>query len=158
MAAWILSRGRTLYLLAVLVVMLSGSRDVLAQQSHIYHTDGVALNGYDVVAYFKTGKPRKGDAAYSWQWENVTWLFQSQENLDHFKDNPGLFMPQFGGWCAYGVSEDHKSPTDPDAWTIVNGKLYLNYNTHVKKLWLKDRDERIEKAELFWEELKDKSD
>ena len=120
--------------------------------------DGKAIKGYDVVAYFNNNTARKGVKQFSFTWQGTVWYFESQRNLGAFEAKPEKYAPQFGGYCAYGVSEDHKSPTDPEAFTIVNEKLYLNYSKAVKKIWLKDTVERIEKAEKFWVILKDKNE
>ena len=77
-------------------------------------------------------------------------------NLNSFSKNPDKYVPQYGGYCAYGMSEGHKAPTDPDAWTIVDGKLYLNYNKDVRTKWREDEKGRIDKADKNWPELKDK--
>ena len=98
----------------------------------------------------------KGNENLGYQWNEATWLFSSKANLDSFKLNPQKYAPQFGGYCAYGVSENHKAPTDPEAWTIVNDKLYLNYNPKVQTYWNKDRDKRIADANKNWLLLKDK--
>ncbi|HZY81590.1 MAG TPA: YHS domain-containing (seleno)protein [Cyclobacteriaceae bacterium] len=126
-------------------------------QSRYFNTDGVAIRGYDPVAYFTENKPVEGSKNFSYKWDATEWHFKDQKNLEAFKANPQKYAPQFGGWCAYGVSEDHKSPTEADAFTVVNDKLYLNYNTKVKELWSKDRDERIRKAETNWVGLQQES-
>lgn len=127
-----------------------------AQKSPVYVTNNIAINGYDAVAYFKEHKPVKGTKNYLFEENGVNWYFSSQANLDSFKTNPEKFMPQFGGYCAYGLSQGHKAPTDPDAWTIVDDKLYLNYNKDVQKLWKQNQSELIKTAENKWPELKDK--
>ncbi len=109
-----------------------------------------AIRGYDPVAYFKENKAVKGNKSFSCQWSGANWYFKDQANLDVFKSFPEKYAPQFGGYCAYGVSENHKSPTDPLAFTIVNDKLYLNYNAKVKAFWVKGMDERIGKGNLLW--------
>lgn len=127
-----------------------------AQKSEVYISKEAAINGYDAVAYFTDGKPIKGDTAYSFNWHNATWYFASYDHLEAFKRQPENYAPQFGGYCAYGISEGHKAPTQPDAWTIVDGKLYLNYNKDVQQVWKKDQTERIMKANSNWQFLKDK--
>lgn len=109
-----------------------------------------AIRGYDPVAYFTYGKAVKGNTQLTCSWSGSNWYFDSQKNLDAFKADPEKYAPQFGGYCAYGVSENHKSPTDPQAFTIVDGKLYLNYSPKVKELWMKNRDERIKQANSYW--------
>lgn len=140
-------------LLLVALVFLSSA--VLAQDK-VFVKDGVAINGYDAVAYFTEGKPVKGNESFSLKADNSTWLFSTKENLEKFKKDQTKYKPQFGGFCAFGMSQGHEAPTDPNAWTVVNNKLYLNYNLDVKKDWLKDRDNLIIKAEKNWSDQKTK--
>ena len=126
-----------------------------AQKSEIFVKDNAAINGYDVVAYFSEGKPVKGSTDFSVTYKEVTWLFANKANADLFKANPEKYEPQYGGYCAYGCSEGHKAKTSPDAWTIVNGKLYLNYNTDVKAMWNKDPQGYIKKADANWPKVKE---
>lgn len=128
----------------------------LSQSIAIFSPDGIAIKGYDAVAYFSDSEPIKGEKQFSYSWQEVEWRFRSQTNLEVFKANPEKYAPQFGGYCAYGVMGNHKSPTEPAAFTIVNNKLYLNYNQNVKKLWVRDTIENIKKAEINWVTLKDK--
>lgn len=144
---------RNILILALTILASTGTK---AQTSAVFIKDGNAIRGYDPVAYFKEGKPVKGDSSFSYNWSGANWLFANRQNLDSFKLDPAKYAPQFGGYCAYGVSEDHKSATDPEAWTIVDGKLYLNYNSKVKEYWNKNRDKRIEDANRNWPALKDK--
>ncbi len=123
---------------------------VFAQSSKFTSKDGVAIKGYDPVAYFKQQKAVEGNYKYSIDWSGSKWNFASQANLDSFKVAPEKYAPQYGGFCAYGTSENHLSPTDPEAWTIVNNKLYLNYNMNVKKVWINDTSSRIKAADAFW--------
>lgn len=138
------------------VCILIASAAAFAQKSEIFVKSGSAIGGYDPVAYFSQSKPVQGMDKFSCQWNGASWHFASQENLNAFKSNPDKYAPQFGGYCAYGVSENKKAPTEPDAWTIVNGKLYLNYNLKVKDMWSSNRDERIKTANKNWTVLKDK--
>jgi len=126
-----------------------------AQKSEVFTSKGYAVNGYDVVGYFTQGKPVEGKKTFLYQWHNAYWLFSTKQNLDSFSHSPEKYAPQFGGYCAYGVSEGHKATTEPDAWTIVDGKLYLNYNKDVQQLWKKDIPGRIIKAEKNWPKVKD---
>jgi YHS domain-containing protein len=123
-----------------------------------FEEKGIALKGYDVVSYFNTGAPQKGDAAYQYEWSGVTWQFSNQQHLEQFKENPERYIPQYGGYCAFGMSNNYKAPTDPFAWTIINDKLYLNYNRSVKEKWSKDSAEHIDKADKNWTVLKDQAD
>jgi len=114
---------------------------------------GVAIKGYDPVAYFTLSKPVKGSSAFTHQWMGATWWFASAEDRDQFVKEPEKFAPKYGGYCAYGVSQGHTAPIDPEAWTIIDGKLYLNYSQGVKKTWSSDIPKYIEQAEKKWPEL-----
>ena|SRR5690349_10215747 len=122
----------------------------------IFSSKGAAIRGYDMVGYFTEDKAVKGKKKFSYTWHDAEWRFKDSVNLEKFKMSPESYAPQFGGYCAYGVSENHKSPTDPNAFTVLNGKLYLNYSMMVRQLWYKDRDDHIQKAEKNWPELKNK--
>ncbi|WP_229251136.1 YHS domain-containing (seleno)protein [Emticicia sp. BO119] len=136
--------------------MILISLQLFAQKAEVFSNAEGAIRGYDAVAYFTESKPVKGKTDFSYQWNNATWYFSSAENLNKFKATPEKYAPQFGGYCAYGLSEGHKSPTQPDAWTIVDNKLYLNYNVKVKEKWSENKEERIKKANENWVDLKDK--
>jgi hypothetical protein len=136
--------------------LLLMSSAAICQKSPVFETDGKALRGYDVVSYFTKGEPVKGVDSFGVKWNNTTWLFSSMKNLEIFNESPEKYIPQYGGYCAYGTAEGHKAPTQPDAWAIVNGKLYFNYNKKVKTIWDKDQQGFIEKANKNWPELKDK--
>ena len=110
----------------------------------------VAIKGYDPVAYFTQSRPVKGSSAFTYQWMNSTWWFASAEDRDEFATNPEKYAPQYGGYCAYGVSQGHTAPIDPEAWTIVEGKLYLNYSKGVKKTWSEAIPQHIDEANRNW--------
>jgi YHS domain-containing protein len=111
---------------------------------------GLALKGYDTVAYFTSGKPEKGTQAFTHLWNGAEWRFRSQENRELFKANPEKYAPRFGGYCAWAVSNNYTAPSDPTAWRIVDGKLYLNYNASVQKKWAAELEARIASAEKNW--------
>lgn len=137
------------------MVVLSGCEQATGTGHTVFQENGKAIRGYDVVAYFTDQKPVKGDPAYTYSWKGVDWQFSSAEHLERFTSNPEQYAPQYGGYCAYGLSEGHKSPTQPDAWTIRDNKLYLNYDLDVKELWSKDIPGRILRADSIWIVLKD---
>lgn len=111
----------------------------------------VAIEGYDTVAYFKQAKAVKGDKTFETQWREATWRFSSQQNLTLFTENPEKYAPQYGGWCAFAMSDKGRTVrTDPEAWHIHEGKLYLNYNKRVQKAWLKNKLTNIEEADGFY--------
>jgi YHS domain-containing protein len=144
---------RVLILSAVLVLM---GISLSAQKSATFIQSGKAIRGYDPVAFFTENKPVKGEDKFVYKWNNADWYFSSQKNLDLFKASPEKYAPQYGGYCAFGLSNGYKAPTDADAWTIENGKLYLNYNTDVREMWKKEKKDRIEKADKNWPGVKDK--
>jgi hypothetical protein len=113
-------------------------------------SNGVAIKGYDPVAYFTDSKPVQGSAAFTHQWMNSTWRFASAEHRDEFARDPEKYAPQYGGYCAYGVSQGHTAPIDPEAWTIIEGKLYLNYSKGVKKTWAEAIPKHIDEANRNW--------
>lgn len=123
-----------------------------AQTANQYNiTNGLAIQGYDPVAYFENSKAIQGKEAFSVEYNGVHYQFSSESNKALFLKNPSQYEPQYGGYCAFGMSNGYKAPIQPEAFTIVNNKLYLNYNLKVKEQWLKQQSERIEKADVNWE-------
>jgi len=118
-----------------------------------YEPNGVAIRGYDTVAYFTQSKPVEGMEQFSTQWSGATWRFSSQENLDLFVTEPEKYAPQYGGYCAYGVAQESLVKIEPDQWTIVDGKLYLNYNEKLNKQWREDTSGFISTADTLYEKL-----
>ena len=110
---------------------------------------GVAIEGYDPVAYFTMSKPVKGSPAFTHEWDGATWQFSNAEHRDLFKANPQKYAPQYGGYCAYGVSKGHKADILPANWSIVDGKLYLNHR-FAKRPFDKDVPGNIKKADENW--------
>jgi YHS domain-containing protein len=127
-----------------------------AQKSPVYIESGKAIHGYDAVAYFTKSKAIQGNDKYVYTWNGGKWYFESADNLKAFTSNPNQYAPQYGGYCAYGMANGYKAPTEKDAWTIVNGKLYLNYNKEVQKLWIDKQAEFIDKANNNWPSVKEK--
>lgn len=110
-----------------------------------------AIDGYDAVAYFTVGKPVEGSSDYEFAWRGGNWRFANQENLDKFIAAPEMFAPQYGGWCAYAMSDQGRTVRiNPQAWYIHNGKLYLNYSKSVQKKWLEDVSTAIVEADGFY--------
>lgn len=113
----------------------------------------LAIHGYDPVAYFDEGRPIKGSAEFSHSWMGATWRFASAAHRDKFAARPDAFAPRYGGYCAWAVSKGYTANGDPEAWKIVDGKLYLNYNLKVQKDWEHDVAKRIESANANWPRL-----
>lgn len=137
---------RRLLALASFCLIASGAMAA----DEVFVADSVAIRGYDPVAYFTVGAPVKGEPQFRHEWNGTAWLFSSRDNLERFKAEPERFAPQFGGFCAFGMSRGYKVGTDPAAFTIHDGKLYLNYNLPVQATWLKDTGAYIDKADANW--------
>ncbi|MFK7858440.1 MAG: YHS domain-containing (seleno)protein [Granulosicoccus sp.] len=118
-----------------------------------YKPSGIAIRGYDTVAYFTQGAPVEGLESISTEWEGATWQFSTQEHLELFEAEPAKYAPQYGGYCAYGVAQDGLVKIEPENWTIVDDKLYLNYDDKVQKLWEKDIAGFISSADGKFENL-----
>lgn len=139
-------------LAAVFCVFLSAA--VLRAEKPVNMTfTGVAIKGYDPVAYFTEGKPAKGSSDFAHEWNGAEWRFASAAHRDLFKADPVKYAPQFGGYCAWAVSRGYTAGIDPDAWKIVNGRLYLNYNAKVQAQWAENIPGNIAKAEENWPKI-----
>lgn len=112
--------------------------------------NNVAVKGYDVIAYFEKGQPVKGSARFAHSWNGSVWQFESERTRNLFAANPAKYAPQFGGYCAWAVSNNYTADIDPEAWKIVDGKLYLNYSKSVQKKWEADLYKRIGDGDRNW--------
>jgi YHS domain-containing protein len=117
---------------------------------------GLALKGYDPVAYFAEKKPVPGRPEFTAVHEGATYRFASAANRDAFAAAPAKYAPQYGGYCAFGTASGYKAPIEPDAWTIVDGKLYLNYNQSVRSRWASDIPGYIRKGDAQWPAIRSK--
>jgi YHS domain-containing protein len=115
-----------------------------------FEKDGIALRGYDAVAYFSDQRPIKGAPVHQAEYKGSTFYFVSRANRDAFIADPVRYSPQYGGFCAFGLSGGYKAATDPAAFAIVGGKLYLNYNSEVQKQWRADIPGFVIKADKNW--------
>lgn len=113
----------------------------------------LAIEGYDPVAYFTKNKAVEGKKQHELEWMGATWRFSSAEHLALFKENPEKYAPQYGGYCAYAVSQNTTAGIEPDLFTIHQGKLYLNYNRSINRKWLEKRDQYITDADNNWPQL-----
>ncbi|NNN48437.1 YHS domain-containing (seleno)protein [Vibrio sp. 2-2(8)] len=140
-------------LLGLLLLFVS---NVSLAEDEIYTSflSNKALSGYDTVAYFTRGEPIKGSSDFSTLYKNAQWYFSSKENLELFLNNPNQYAPQYGGYCAWAVSEKNDfAPGDPNQWAIVDGKLYLNYDKKIKTLWDANQAVHIQQADKNWPNL-----
>lgn len=117
----------------------------------------LAIRGYDPVAYFTVGEPVEGSSDYEYEWNGATWRFSSAAHKDLFAQNPEAYAPQYGGYCAKALSEGNMASTVPEAWDIVDGKLYLNYSLDVQQQWKGDVPGNIAKADAKWPSILDTS-
>lgn len=124
----------------------------LAQEIFI-RGSGPALEGYDAVSYFVSGKPTRGKAGINSRYKGVVWRFSSAENKAAFDANPAKYAPRYGGHCAWGTARGYAVRGDPQVWRIVDGKLYLNYNRSVQRKWNRDIGGFISKANRNWPEV-----
>lgn len=136
---------------ALLLLFIFSSAAVQATE-HIYtgYFNNKAVDGHDVIAYFELQKPVKGSSKYTLEYKGADWYFSTQANLDKFKANPTNYAPQYGGYCAWAMSNGKTAPGNPPFWTIYNDKLYLNYDQNVLDTWRADKDGFIKKADAQW--------
>jgi YHS domain-containing protein len=115
-----------------------------------------AVGGYDTVAYFTEKKPVKGDSKFGVTYKGAEWRFVNAENRDKFLSSPERYAPQYGGYCAWAVSQGYTASGDPQRWKIVNDKLYLNYDADVQKKWETNVSGFIDLADANWPTALDK--
>lgn len=146
----------TLMSLVILGTLNLGLSAQPAQADAVYQSFlGVAINGYDPVTYFTDGKPQEGDSAHKLEWDGATWYFKSAANKAAFETSPEKYAPQYGGYCAWALAQGAKAPTVPEAWDIVDGKLYLNNSKGVQSAWQKNRTSFILTADQKWTSIRD---
>jgi YHS domain-containing protein len=145
-------------LLLLAISLQSFSQDATSiRKKHFNLENGLAINGYDPVAYFKQHKAIKGKKDFSVYDQGATYYFSSSENKEEFKKNPSAYEPQYGGWCAYAMGANgEKVSVDPETFKIVNNKLYLFYNSFLNntlKSWNKDEKNLNTKADQNWTKI-----
>lgn len=142
-------RHRSVVLAFASLALLAAAAPLFAIDP-VFTKNGVAIEGYDPVAYFTDGKPVEGSKEHTLEWNGATWRFASAEHRAAFAQDPEKYAPQYGGYCAFGVSRGYAVKVDPSAWKIVDEKLYLNYNHDVQAEWAKDPAGYIAKADANW--------
>ena len=128
----------------------------MAMAAEVEHS-AVGVQGYDVVGYFTDNQPVKGDGNHVAVHDGVNYLFASDEHKKLFEANPEKYLPQYNGWCAYGVAVNKKFISDPTVWKIVDGKLYLNLSREISDTWVKDIAGNIKKANANWPAIQGKA-
>ncbi len=111
---------------------------------------GVAIDGYDPVAYFREGRALRGSPSFAHRWNGAEWRFASAEARDLFAADPETYAPRFGGWCAWAMSEDRLAAGDPLVWRIVEGRLYFNCSARAQQEWEADLEANIARGEAVW--------
>ena len=143
---------RILAITAIIATSFFAATQSFAGKAYFFQglVANTAVGGYDAVAYFKQKKPVKGKASISYKYKGANFRFSSQENLNTFKANPAKYAPAFGGYCAWAVSKGYTAKGDPHAWSIYNGKLYLNFNKSVRSTWSRDKAGNVKKGNANW--------
>ena len=138
------------YLFMLAAMTLPGA--AWSGEDPIYTTyfSSVAAGGYDVTSYFSEAQPIKGEKAFKTEYMDADWYFANQKNLDKFIQNPQRYAPQYGGYCAWAVSQGNTASGDPLLWTIHEDKLYLNYNHEINNRWHSDKERLIVEADKNW--------
>ena len=144
--------------LSLILLTIGLALPVFAQSKSLLNLDksGVAIQGYDPVAFFTDHKPVKGDPKFLFKHDGAIYLFASKEHRDLFKENPAQYEPEFGGYCAYGVSRNKLVDIDVDAFQIVDGKLLLQYSKGVRDDFNEDAKANLAKANTNWPALVEK--
>ena len=146
----------TLKLLAVFLLLLFTTLHASAKTPVSSSKNGVAIDGYDAVAYFTLGKAVLGSEKFNHTWQGASWQFVTEEHRDKFAAEPEKYAPQYGGYCAYAMSDGGFAAGDGERWRIVDEKLYLNNNWLAQKLWEREVPENIRDADGHWPKLKPK--
>lgn len=126
------------------------TRPAMAAEPEVFSEDGIAIRGADPVAFFTQGAPVIGSADHALMWNGTTWHFASAANMEMFMANPDAYAPQYGGYCAFAMSKGYVATTVPEAWSIHDDKLYLNYSVNVRQVWSEDIPGNIVLADGNW--------
>ena len=140
--------------LRILMLLLAVGLADSTYAAQYFERNGLAIDGYDPVAYFTEQKPVKGSAQFRSDFQGSTFQFASAVHREAFVADPSKYVPQYGGYCAYGMAKGYKASIDPAAFTVVGDKLYLNYSETVRSQWLTDVPSYIQKADANWPDVK----
>ncbi len=141
------------FLLSLLFVFVFQASPAFGLEPIFSNFLGQAIRGYDPVAYFKERKATEGEKQFVYEWKGATWYFASQQNREDFIQSPEKYAPQYGGYCAWAVSQGYTASIDPEAWHIHENKLYLNYSKGVQRTWSQDIPGNIQKGNKNWPTL-----
>jgi len=146
---------RHIALCAAALLFLAASAALAGSPVNKSFFGGVAIEGYDPVAYFTDGRPVEGHKEHTFEWQGATWRFASAEHRDLFAASPEKYAPQYGGYCAWAVAHGYTASIDPEAWKIYEGKLYLNFDLDIQKKWQADIPGNVSKGDANWPGLRD---
>jgi len=142
--------SRRLLVVAAVAAALVPAGFAAAEGTHVYAPGGVAIEGYDPVAYFTTGHAIAGTQDHMLKWRGAIWLFASAENLEAFEMNPASYAPQYGGFCAYGMGEGETATSDPQVFVVEDGRLYLYHNPATRAEMQSNFAAYVSRADQRW--------
>ena len=148
-----LSRRAALGLIAAVPVTLASPlilRSASAATPKVYAEGGIAIDGTDAVAYRTEGAPTPGSADFAFDWNGATWRFSSAETREMFIADPDYYAPAYGGYCAFAVSQGYTASTVPEAWTIHDDRLFLNFSRRIQRRWARDIPGNVVKGDANW--------
>ena len=117
---------------------------------HVVHRDGIALEGYDAIAYVRHNEARRGLPIFVVEHGGYEWYFESDLNAERFRSDPGRFIPAYGGYSAMGLAEGYLNPGDPEVWSVKDGRIYLFYSHSLRRRWLENTSQHIRRADRNW--------
>jgi YHS domain-containing protein len=140
---------------AIATAIIAPAAPAYAEKPPVYTAafSNVGVNGYDVVAYFTAGQPTRGNAQFKTTHNGIEYRFANAANLAAFRASPARYLPQYGGYCAWAVSQGYTASADPTNWRIVDGRLYLNYNDEIQRRWEGDIPGHIRSANTNWPDV-----
>lgn len=143
---------KLIFALVVAISPFTAAAPAFADQAPVHTAllSRVAVGGYDPVAYFTDGRPVRGSAEHSIVHQGYEYRFASAAHLAAFRAYPARYLPQYGGYCAWAVSQGYTAAGNPQNWRIVNGRLYLNYNDEIQRRWERDIPGFIQSADANW--------
>ncbi len=143
-----MSKCKAIFMISFLLAASTSAADTLQ-----YATKNGAIDGFDPVSYFSESRPERGSLDITAEWNGAVWHFTTVEHRDTFLQEPIRYAPQYGGFCALGMAHGGDVPTNPEAWTIWEGKLYRNMIQEVSITWRYNPDKLIERADEKWEAM-----
>lgn len=139
-----------LFIAALAAVLIWAPVSTRAEPSIFSAREGIAIGGYDVVAFFDAQRAISGSAEHALMWKGVVWHFASDDNQARFEANPRAYAPVFGGYCAYAISQGYLAPGNPELWVMEGGQLFLLNNERVHTAWQGDREDLMQVAQDNW--------